>query len=200
MRPFLGFLLGGIAAGFLLAGYLIYCRGLFRNEVQPNATSWSLWALGSTVTLLVYGAETADLGKLMLPITCALCSIVVTAYSLFKGKFRWPDRYDYVTIVADLSVLGLWLTLKRSEVSYFALLLDTALTFIPILRSTARNPSTESRQAWGVWSISYGLLIGVCLVEWEGFLPLLLPMTYLALHARVFVLAGRTTAHPAVPQ
>ena len=182
--------MGGVAAGMLLTGYLIYCRGLFRNEVRPNATSWGLWALGSSVTLLVYGGETSDLSKLMLPITCALCSVLVTGYSILKGRFAFPDRFDYVIAAADLTVLVLWLSMRSNEVSYVALLVDTALTFIPIIRSTAQSPTTESKAAWGMWSASYLVLIVACLVTWEGLLSLLLPIVYLALHGAVYTLAA----------
>ncbi len=184
-------LLGVLAAILQLVGYVLYFRAMAARGIVPNSTSWGLWLFGAIVSLSVYGSETHDIAKLLLPAVCAVCSIGVVSYAVWKGKVLRPDATDYLTAVLDVVVLGVWFVTRPGHAGYTALLLDTTLTFIPILRTTWRRPADEDWLPWTVWTLAYGCLIVVCVVAWEGVGPALLPVLYAFLHGAVALCAAR---------
>ncbi len=182
----------GVMSGVMqLAGYITYIVGMAKFGVRPNFTSWGLWVFGAAVSILVYQSETSDAWKLVLPITCAVCSVVVALYALLQRSFDIPDKLDVFIALCDIAVIGLWIAFKNSHLAYYFLILDTTISFLPIVRSTLANPQAEIKEAWAIWTLAYVTLVLVCLTNWEGILPMLLPSAYLCLHFCIFLIVRK---------
>lgn len=189
--PSAGAVAGLFAAILQLFGYAAYLRALRRRQVRPNATSWVLWTVGSILSLIVYAKVTHDWLMLLLPIACALASLMVLAWLVIEWHFVRADRGDYLTVVADLLVVAVWLVSNDATIVYVALLIDTGVAFVPILRSVRADPQSEVALPWVIWTIAYGAMVLAGLLRYDGWEPLALPLLYVVLHAIVGYSATR---------
>lgn len=186
-------LLAAILSGALqLLGYAVYLRAELQGAIRVNITSWTLWAFGSVISIMVYSNAVEDPAKLILPLACAASSVLVVALALRLGTFCKPSYWDGLIASLDIVIVGLLLLEEEARASYGLLLIDTALTFVPIYRSTAANPRQEALLPWTIWTLAYLLLVVTCVLRWEGWPALLLPLLYSFLHAAValMVLTG----------
>lgn len=174
----------GIASLFLmLAGYAIYILLILGDLVEPNSTSWSLWALGGiveawsywkVVTTTVSGERRkSELGFVLAPIACAILAIVLTAIAVANGKFGLPDTWEIVVAILDISVIFTYVIIKavtgeEGKAARFAgalMVVDIVLSFLPIWYSTWQNPGAESVVPWTIWSCSYAVIAFAALMQ-----------------------------------
>lgn len=180
---------GVLGAVCMLLGYGLYFRDQLAMRVTPNASSWSLWLLGEAVTLLIYRDLTPDFAKLAMPVTCLIGSLVVWVVALRDRNFVRPRWYDLIIVTLDLLILARHVFVQDSTVTYVMLLLDTTLTFIPVLLSTRAFPTNESPRTWAIWGIAYFFFALTAVISWEGFASLALPFLYFFLHLGVWALS-----------
>lgn len=177
----------GVLAGIVqLVGYWFYNRSLSRKEINPNATSWLIWSLGGFIALFLYRDLANDWVKEFLPFVCATAAIATFVHMMVRGSFQKPDRLDIEMLLLDAAVVAFWISSKNPFSSNMLLELDIWISFLPILRSTWKNPRTEDPKPWLVWSMAYLLLAIVVLLRWEKWWDLLLPVNYLILHLAIW--------------
>src|SRR3990167_4377704 len=85
--------LGIFAALLQVAGYAFYGSKILRRDIRPNATSWLMFAYGTSLLAVLEWDRDASLALLALPITCALSSIVVALYVLRKTRSWVPENF-----------------------------------------------------------------------------------------------------------
>lgn len=195
-----------VQAGIVQAlGYALYVRYVVRERITPNPTSWLMFAYGTSVLVLVEYAIGASWRELALPGVCAACAVAVAGICAFRRQLGWPEdnveRWAFLSDVAlTVGYVGAW-ALSRAEaigeetrqVANVALLIGlnatTITSFIPILRSTWREPFHERPEPWLVWTLAYGLLLLTTL--WSGGHPALLiyPVLAVLMHGCIGVLA-----------
>lgn len=178
-----------IASIFMLAGYLVYCRAIARRQVRANATSWGIWALTSIPVIFLYQDLSEDWVKVLPYYVCAIGAVITFLEAAKLERLRMPDRTDLLVIMLDASVL-LYFFLSGDKYSTSIILeLDIWITFIPIFRSTWNDPNEEIPRAWGVWTISYALMVMVVALRWDKWWDLILPMNYVLQHGTVWLIA-----------
>ena len=157
--------------------YLIYLRYAFLEEVRPNPTSWLMWAYGTALVILLEWDQEASRAVILLPVVCAVCSIIVALFCWRRGRLRWPEvPSDRAAFMLDLVFTALYVFLivfdtrglisTSDEVFAKSILLilaggSTLLSYWPILRSTRRNPQNEHWLAWAIWTVAYLILLVV---------------------------------------
>ncbi len=202
-------------SGLLQAlGYLIYIRKSLRNEVNPNPTTWFMFAYGTaTLTVLELATVGWDLEGnfkiFILPITCAILSLRVAAICCSKGQFKWPkELLSRIAISIDLSLTVayaiVWYASNDERISQetrdvltlaFLILtnVSTVVSFVPMVAETWKNPEGEHPLPWSVWCTAYCLLGCVTFAE-HGFATVLMvyPVSNAILHGLMGFLAWRT--------
>ncbi len=190
-----------ILSGLLqITGYVLYLYKVTKRDIDPNPTGWLMFAYGTlTLTILEW-----DLGAtwelLILPISCALLSIVVASVCWRRGTLKWPEhKADSSAFILDvlltiLYVIAWALTsfdLVTSEARVLATTLflvgsnlTTLTAFAPLLRNVFVNPHDEHHLPWLVWSGAYASLAVLTFLQ-EGLYTTLMiyPLLNLALHA-----------------
>jgi uncharacterized membrane protein len=163
-------------------GYLLYVRGALRHRIDPNPTSWLMWAYGTALVVLIETDQGIHPLLRLLPIACASCSVLVAALCWRQGALAWPrDRSDRAALSIDLALTAAYVTLSLAalagtvpetrEHSAKMLLLvcvstSSITSYLPILRSTRRTPTAEEWLPWAVWTSAYAaLLLATILVE-----------------------------------
>ena len=181
---------GTAAAIIQLAGYALYLRAMLQRRIAPNAASWMLWAVGSAVELAIYSRVTSDFALLALPVACAASSIAIVAVAFRLDQLRRPDRIDLCIGALDIVVVGVWLTAGATW-GYVALLLDIAITHIPILRSTWKDSDGEIALPWLTWTLAYLLMLVAALLRQQPDDVYAFPLLYATVSGAVWLLALR---------
>ncbi len=206
-------ILGFLAALLQVAGYYIYLRD---SDIEPNPTSWLMFAYGTTILSLLEYDNRASVWELLLPLVCSILSIAVAARifvraALISAKPKallvWPKtRWDQLALCGDLLItlfyVSAWLLSKNeltsgSIESDFSLILLVAsnitnlTSFLPILRSTYLKPANESFVPWTIWTFAYSMLLLSTILSGDGYTLLALyPLMCALLHGSIAVLSS----------
>lgn len=196
-----------ILSGVLqVAGYVLYIKKTLGKEINPNPTSWLMWAYGTTLVLVLELDRNAGWEILLLPFLCAVSSLGVAVICWKHGVLRWPSH------VADKAALGVDIALTIAYISAWALMssgilseegkesadvlilvttsLSTVITYGPMIRNLWSHPNDEQWLPWAVWTSAYALLFLTTLLspEWTWDL-LVYPATCFFLSGAVAILA-----------
>ncbi len=189
------------------AAYVYYLRLAVRGRTWPNPASWLMFAYGTALILLIESRAGASWHELLLPLVCATSSIFIAvaawrksgAATLLTPFDWWAFRADVALTVAYLAV---WYAMQSgfiaaeyrlgANVIFLVGVNATTLTsFLPLLMSVRRDPSTEHPGPWAMWSLAYLLLIVVTVLDKsgpEGLLLLIYPAVNFILHTNVAAL------------
>ncbi len=198
-----------VISGLLQAlGYLVYITKSLRHETEPNPTTWLMFAYGTMFLTVLELDRNASLAVLVLPITCATLSLVVAGLCWMRGTLKLPEDgwgraslgTDIVLTIGYVSVMlasftSLVTDEQRTMLALVFLVLtntSTAVSFVPIFKSTWDKPEDEHPLAWTVWTMAYATLGAVTLLE-EGDLNefMIYPVSCALLHGIVGLLAAR---------
>lgn len=196
-----------VFSGLLQAvGYLLYLRYAFRRETRPNAASSLMFAYGTALLVFLEWRSGAPVTILLLPTTCAVLGIAVGVYCLQRRIWQGIDRFELVAFACDLAfTAGYFLAATIGNANSIAPLflvltnLSALTSFLPLLRSTYREPQRERTSPWVVWTVAYGVLLVLTLAQGGAPIFLLYPASNLVLHALVAGLSLRRSRMPSVP-
>jgi len=183
----------GVLIGVIhLLGYWIYYRMSSQHkETNPNTASWSIWAIGSIVNLLTYASMSNDWVKDILPAICSLACIVVYVGYLRQGKFKMPGLTDILIFSLDIVATIVWLVANSPLIGNMACQAGTVLSYIPIIRETMKNPQSERRSPWVLWSMAYVLDVILVIARWNQWGDVVYPATNLILCLIMAIIANR---------
>jgi hypothetical protein len=189
-------LLLGIAAGILhLVAFGLYNKQILQGTSTPNTATWTLWAFLTALNASSYVAMTADLAKNILPIVGALATLGTFAYSLFAGKFKRIDFWDWLVLVIGTSAGVVWWEFQSAMYANFIVIAAVAVAFVPLYRGVWKNPALEKPLPWYVWGTAYGALILVALLRRGNYQDLVYPVSMFLLHPAVGLLTLRKPLH-----
>lgn len=197
----------GIIAGLLQAlGYILYVFMTIKRELRPNASTWFMFAYGTTLLTVLELEQGASVTLLILPITCAVLGVCVAFMCWYRGTLHWPEnKIDRASFIADVALtfgyLGAWslnhygvLSTSQAWFATLAFLVASNLTavssFLPLLREAHEAPAHERFEPWLVWAAAYAVL-GLTTFLTEGLWSslMLYPAINAPLHATVAWLA-----------
>lgn len=197
---------GSLSGLCIVIGYCIYAWQVVKKENTPNGTTWLMWAYGIFVFFFIEFDASAPVSILLLPGFETIAAIGIASYAYYKASYIKPDKSDYITLFIDVFLLVSYLvivfllkqnilsTLSVSLVSATFILLtslSTITSFIPILRSTYKNPANERPFAWFVWGTAYTFLLITIISEDLGWYFFVYPILNLLLHYGLALLTFR---------
>lgn len=207
-----------IASGLLQAlGYFIYVNKSLKHEVEPNPTTWLMFAYGTSILTVLELDLEASWMILVLPIICSTLSVFVALLCLKRGTLRWPekqiDRSAFmIDILLTCAYLGVWYLTSKSYLSEqdksvlvvaFLLLTNasTVVSFAPLIKGAIDDPHLEHPLPWLVWACAYGTL-GFVTYHESGLVSefMVYPALNTLLHASVGIVAIRRWFCPRAPQ
>lgn len=204
-----------VVSGLLQAlGYTVYVWKSLRKEVDPNPTTWLMFAYGTAALTILEWDRQAHWQVLILPIVCAVLSVGVAALCAFRGKLRWPDdnvskaafltdvvlTVGYITVKVSASTAVLTQEEQAALVLLFLILsnMSTIISFVPLLKDAWEDPSREHPLPWTIWTIAYATLGLVTYLNGESPELLIYPVSCAMMHGLVALFALRTASscHP----
>ncbi len=198
-----------IISGLLQAlGYFVYIRKSLAHELEPNASTWFMFAYGTlTLTILEWDRE-ANWLILVLPVTCAALSLVVAFLCWKRGTLKWPshwvDRGAFMTdVLLTLGYVSIWILtsndyLTQAQKSLMVLLFlvftnaSTIVSFMPLVKGAIDDPKTEHPLPWLIWACAYATL-GYLTIRESGLASefMIYPVLNTILHGSVGIIATR---------
>lgn len=185
----LGALFGVLAGATQALAYIDYNRQILRGKLNPNGSTWLIWALLAILNATTYGLTVNDWAKTVLPIVnTALC--IGTFILAFAGKkFDKIDAWDAVALVVGLSSSLVWYHYRSAMYANFVLQISIAVGFIPTYRMVWKDPKKERVRPWLIWTFAYVFLIIAVILRWRGqWQDLVYPINCLVLHPIVAIL------------
>ncbi|HYD93539.1 MAG TPA: hypothetical protein VEB18_03775 [Candidatus Paceibacterota bacterium] len=159
-----GLVLGLLAGVLHLVGYVLYAHGILNGAIHTNIVSWGLWTFGSIVAFVTFQEIAHDWVKSFLNAVCVLGMFVIFGLILYqRGRDHVPFELDAGMItdlliaVLDLFVMFIWILFRKRSLSVidFWLQVDIIISFLPIMRSTIADPSSETLIPWVLWTFAY---------------------------------------------
>ena len=183
----------GIAAGVLqLVAFGLYNKQILQGTSTPNTATWTLWAFLTILNASSYAAMTADLAKYILPVASALATIGTFGYSLFAGKFKRMDSWDWLVFSIGVMAGLMWWWYQSATYANLIVVGAVIISFWPLYRSVWKNPALEKTLPWYVWTIAYSILTLVAVLRWKGqYQDLAYPVSMFFLHFAVGLMTLR---------
>jgi hypothetical protein len=93
------------AAVLQAAAYLMYVRRALLRRIDPEPTSWLMWAYGTVLVVIIETDQGIHPLLRLLPIVCAGCSVVVAALCWARHSGVWPaEPADRLALGLDLVI------------------------------------------------------------------------------------------------
>lgn len=166
--------IGYLAAILMALGYVLYAKLLFANEIEPNLTTWGLWAIGGVIefqalagtvqqqrkesSLGAFRPETLSILICSVFVVVVFVSILVLSWTgVLTAGFAPIGTLDLLVIPIDLWVIWALLKEKNPTKANMLMQIDIALTYAPIISTTQNNPASERFEIWVIWTVAYFL-------------------------------------------
>lgn len=193
-----------VATGLLQAlGYCFYIKKSLSKDINPNPTTWFMFAYGTAFLTVLEWDRNAEWQLLVLPIVCATLSLWVTYICWQKGTLTWPE--SLVSRIAFLTDVILTLVYVLARVASSSNLIDdnerkmlalvfllcsnasTFVSFVPLIKEAWLSPEDEHPLPWTVWCSAYALLTLTTWTQngWNSLELLVYPSTNTFLHGLV---------------
>ncbi|MCX6738948.1 MAG: hypothetical protein NT098_02730, partial [Candidatus Parcubacteria bacterium] len=149
----------------------------------PNAVSWALWTMTSTLNLTSYFVITDDFLKVGMSAVSTLACLLTFIFLL--GKKSWAPLSHVEKITLGIGIISAFAWWQFHSAISGNLILQFAIIagFISTYRSIWKNPSEESLFAWTLFTLAYASLATTVVLCGNGSLPeLIYPFLGLTLH------------------
>jgi hypothetical protein len=157
-----------------ILGYAPYIRDIFRGKTTPHVFSYFIWGFASLIIYALQVKGGAGVGSWV-----TLCASLLCIFIFFLG-LRNGDKditkSDIVFFILSLFSLFLWLIVKQPIPATILIVLVDVLGFIPTVRKSWNQPSSETLSLYTTSSIRHGL--GIFALQQYNILTLLNPITW----------------------
>lgn len=136
-----------IAAVLAIIGNIPYIVDIFKGRVQPHAYTWFVWTLVTSIVFFGQLAKGAGIGALPTAAS-GIFTLLIFLLSL-KNGFKHIAGIDTLFLVLALAGIVPWIVTNDPTISVVIAVAIDLTAFIPTLRKTWLDPSTESPLLYG---------------------------------------------------
>jgi hypothetical protein len=141
------------ALALAAAGFATYLVALTRNLVEPNRTSWLIWATATGVEAGTYAAVNPDAPQALVFALSTVACVIITAAMWRRSRWRAPDPLEIACLVACLGAIALWLLFQETFWAHMLVVAAVPVSFWPTWASVREDPARERTPAWGLWTL-----------------------------------------------
>ncbi|HEX8389650.1 MAG TPA: SET domain-containing protein-lysine N-methyltransferase [Sphingomonas sp.] len=152
-------LFGAIALA--AAGYATYLVALTRDLVEPNRTSWLIWATATGVEAGTYAAVNPDAPQAIVFALSTVACVIITAAMWRRSRWRAPDPVELACLLACLGAIALWTVFQETFWAHMLVVAAVPISFWPTWASVREDPARERTPAWGLWTLGDLLTLAV---------------------------------------
>lgn len=137
-----------IAAVLAIVGNVPYILDIFRGKVQPHAYTWFVWTIVTSIVFFGQVAKGAGVGAVPTAAS-GVFTLVIFLLSL-KNGFKHITKVDTAFLVFALAGIVPWILTNDPTISVIVAVSIDLIAFMPTLRKTWRQPSTETPLLYGM--------------------------------------------------
>ena len=147
------YVLGMISGIFFTIAYIPYIISVIKGDTKPHPFSWFLWGLIGVISLFFY-IRVGATDTLPLAVRGAVFPFVVFLFSIkyWKGGF---SHFDYIVLCLSIASIVLYVLFHSASLSLTTSILADMFVFMPTIRKTYLDPSSESLLSWFIFFLSY---------------------------------------------
>ncbi len=135
-----------IASLLAVFGNISYLKDVLKNNIKPHPYTWFIWTIVSLVTFFGQIAKGAGIGALPTGIAegfTVLIFLLSLKIFLKKQHTEHIRKVDHIFLVIALLGLIPWVITKDPTISVIIVVSIDLIAFVPTLRKTWNNPSSE---------------------------------------------------------
>lgn len=131
-----------IASILAIIGNVPYLVDIVKGRVKPHPYTWFVWSIVSCIIFFGQIAKGAGIGAL----PTAASEIFTILIFFFSIRYGFKDIKKIDTVFLIISLVGLipWIITKDPTISVIIAVSVDILAFVPSLRKTWHEPSTET--------------------------------------------------------
>lgn len=135
----------------VVIGYVPYVKDIFANKTKPHLYTWLIWLItqGTATVALIYGG--GKFGSLGLIVGTVL--VLVICGLSFRYGTKNITKGDTITLFFALLAILVWWQLDNPLLAIFMVSAIDGLGYIPTVRKTWEDPSSETTFFWVVMAI-----------------------------------------------
>ncbi len=147
------YIFGILSAICFTIAYFPYIYSVVKGQTKPHPFSWFLWGAIGVITLFFY-IRVGAVETLPLAILGAVLPFIVFVLSLkyWKGTF---SKFDYVVLFLSVASIVLYIIFHSASISLTTSILADMFAFLPTIRKTYLEPSSESLSSWIIFLCAY---------------------------------------------
>jgi hypothetical protein len=150
--------LASIAAVLAVVGNIPYLIDILRGRVRPHPYTWMIWTIVSGTIFFGQLARGAGVGAL--PTAASeIFTLIIFLFSLRYG-FKEIRSTDTYFLLAALIGLIPWLLTRDPTLSVIIMVSIDLVAFVPTIRKTQRDPTSETYVLYGTNALRHGLALG----------------------------------------
>lgn len=131
-----------VATIFAIVGNIPYLRDVLRKKIQPHPYTWLVWSVVSGISFSGQYIKGAGIGAL--PTGVAESFTIIIFFCSLRYGFRDIKPIDHVFLLCALLGLVPWYLTNDPTLSIIIVVTMDVIAFIPTLRKTWSQPSTET--------------------------------------------------------
>jgi hypothetical protein len=149
--------LGLVAVALSIIGHAPYIVDVVRKKTKPHIFTWIVW---SVVTILAFFGQWASGGGAGSWTTAVsgVIAILIMVLALSRGT-KDISTLDKVFFIAALLAIVPWYLTKDPTFSVVIITVIDVFAFLPTLRKTFRDPSSETFVTYALNVVRHGLSI-----------------------------------------
>lgn len=125
-----------------VVSYVPYLRDMYRGKTKPHAFSWFIWSLLGFIAGYAQIRAGGGVGSSVVLVTSGICLwIALAAYRQGAVKIT---RGDWITFVAALLAIPLWVATKRPVLSVVLVTAIDTIGYWPTIRKSLKHPEHET--------------------------------------------------------
>jgi uncharacterized protein with PQ loop repeat len=150
-------ILGLVSAVIFLFGYLPYVISIVKGKSKPHPVTWMLFAILGGVALF-FTVQAGARDTLPLVVLNFLLPLMIAVLSLkyWEGGF---SRFDYTCLGFSLLAILAYILFRNASFSITISILGDMLAYLPTLKKTYKDPSSEHPLTWALFALGCGLSV-----------------------------------------
>lgn len=158
-------IVGWVAGAVSFLSFIPYILAILRGETTPNRTTWFIWTVVSTISLLSYNASGAD-HTIWFPISDAVAPFIILILAIKHGEGGWTRLDQTCLIMAGLSVFVWWFS-GSAFIGLCMNLVADAIGAVPTVIKAYRRPASEDHIAWLIVFLATAMNLGA-IEDWHS--------------------------------
>lgn len=181
------------AGAIFVYAFVLYNKDLLKGKTTPSFVSWLLFSIVTGINFTSFLDMTGDWVKTV----CAFadfggCVLTFGFLMYRRAKGASLDALDTSVLAVCLLAVATWYVFQSSTSANIIVQTCYFLAFLPTIKNTLRDPTSEPAKPWLIWSGAWVLTILVVWLRWEGaWTDMLNPVSLFALHFMCGVFASR---------